>query len=329
MILFFSIYPARLTDGNKPMPDIATLPQENVYQPDKLSPSYMTVNGEQIMPVEMADLFDFDFYRDEWLDAVRTMLRNEHGDLSRAPVHYRLVRDNLPIKRERPPSFYDWKINSADLAKAEKKATAWLAAAGPEELQHAVGAFDKVMVKILLEAGTEIADQAMVRLAILYGRDNLDNFMRRVRREILELMLTHGLDPCFKFFIKHNPWMMLNHLCANEAPAEDIELLLTYGAQAVVNHRDKDGNTPLLCYAGRTYHSYKCPPNKKGFIALLERGADISMVNNKNEGVVQLLMGNDDRKYRKIKLQLAEYLVNHGAESPGQTKQQALLSNAP
>lgn len=311
------------------MPDIAPPAQENVYQPDELSPSCMAVNGEQRMPVEMADVFDFDFYRDEWLDAVRTMLHNEHGDLSRAPAHYRLVRDNLPIKRERPPSFYDWKITSADLSKAEKNAAAWLVSAGTEELQHAIGVLDKVMVKILLEAGKEITGPAMVRLNILYGRDDLENFIRSVRREILELMLAHGLNPCLEFFIKDRPWMMMNQLCANEVPTEDVELLLRHGAKAVVNHQDPDGNTPLLCYAGRTLHNYKCPPNKKGFEALLEHGADVSMVNNKNEGVVQLLMGNDDQKYRKIKLQLAEYLVNQGAESHGQPKQQTIDFSPP
>ena len=152
-----------------------------------------------------------------------------------------------------------------------------------------------------------------------YKYDQIDHDKRRRRREILKLLLAHGMDPCIRSD-NFRTWgtvteTLLHLMCGSCTPVEDIGLLLAAGETAVINVRDDAGNTPLHRYAAKDFHQRRCPPTQAGFDLSLEYGAEITARNGQGKTAVQLLLGESGKpqKYRTRRRALAEYLVDRGA----------------
>ena len=276
----------------------------------------IAVNGEPLEPDP-----DDDF---AWRDHERTIIAimcHEFGkDVSRHPVHYTLLFDRFyDITRKGDDVQYYWEITSNDLAAAVSRAQKRLAGANEEDLFSAINSLRPTLSRELIKAGIAPGDLAHYRLIMWYKYDQIDHYRRRQRREILELLLAHDMDPCIRsdnFCTWGTVTETLLHLmCGSCTPVEDIGLLLAAGAATVLNCRDNAGNTPLLRYAAKDFDQRHCPPKQAGFDLLLEYGTEITARNGQGKTAVQLLLGESGKpqKYRARRRALAEYLVDRGA----------------
>ena len=290
----------------------------NVYRRDFClsipdGPQGLTVNGEpldgHIHP---------EFSSRGMQGAVVAIMWYEYGpDPARHPVHFALMCEELSRRCRGDSEDYLWELTSDDVAAAVSSVSDWLANAGKTELTAAVNDLRPHECRELIKAGAPAGGWTYFGLVKWYENDRISHRQRRQRREILQLLLAHDMDPC----VRNDPFgvigvvdeTLLHVMCGHGTPLEDIRLLLEYGAVGVINARDNSGNTPLHRYADRDFHHLRCPPTKDGFDLLLEYGAEITARNGLGLTPYQLLLGDNPQKYRARRRNLAEHLVDLGA----------------
>ena len=283
-------------------------------------PEDIKVNGN---PLEPGPDEDYDNYGlPISARAVVAMMRTEYGaDPGRHPVSYALLFHDL-VRRMRyggDNDDYSWELTSDDLAAAVLSAQERLANRKEDDLFLATLHLQPHTCRELIRAGMVPGEFTQDRLMNWYETDQIDNDERHRRREILKLMLDHGMDPCIRADFRPWPGESLLHLmCGSCTPVEDIRLLLDRGATDVINDRGVAGNTPLHLYAARDFHHRRYPPTKDGFDLLVSYGADVNARNGRDLTPYQLLQGDNPEKYRARRRDLAEYLVDLGAEAPAE-----------
>ena len=169
------------------------------------------------------------------------------------------------------------------------------------ELSNAVHEMDLPGVANLLQAGMVPGVGARLSLTISYYRGE-ESISRR--SEILRHLLNHGLDP--RVQNHETRTTLLHEVCAENAPVNDIRLVLEAGAREVINTRDMDDNTPLLCYAKRCIVPQCLPPVESGFDLLLVAGADISAIDSGGRTAEQILRDRPSMRYQRLADYLAE-----------------------
>ena len=246
------------------------------------------------------------------------MMCTEYGaDPDRHPVSHALLFHDLTCRMRYGGNNddYCWELTGADLAAAVSSARKRLADSMEDDLFLATLHLQPHTCRELIKAGMVPGELTHDRLMNWYESVKVNTDERRRRQQILTLLLEHGMDPCIR--ADYQPWTretLLHLMCGSCTPVEDIGLLLAAGAVGVINARDDAGNTPLHRHAGRDFHHLRCPPTKDGFDLLVSYGADVNARNRRGQTPYQLLLGDNPQKYRARRRNLAEYLVELGAE---------------
>ena len=290
--------------------------RRNAFGTGPAEPEDIKVNGNPLEPGPGED------YDDDTLPisarAVVAMMCHEYGgDPSLHPVSFSLLFHELACRMRLggDNENYYWELTSDDLAAVVSNARKRLADGKEDDLFLAVLHLQPHTCRELIKAGMVPGELTHDRLMNWYERDQADRDERRRRREILKLMLDHGMDPCIRADYRFWSGETLLHLmCGSCTPVEDIGLLLAAGATAVINARDDAGNTPLHRYAARDFHRRRCPPTQDGLDLLLEYGAEINDRNRRGYSAYQLIMGDPkDIRYFARRRALAEHLAACGA----------------
>ena len=135
-------------------------------------------------------------------------------------------------------------------------------------------------------------------------REPEERKLLRKRRDMLSIMLRHGLDPARAVSGNRDGDTLLHTLCRHGAPVEDIVKLLKHD-RTLANTFNASGDTPLHCYLKNAN------PMRIGVVeALLDAGADATIQNGAGRPLLSLL----NRHYR-VPERLRELLLNAGAQS--------------
>ena len=166
------------------------------------------------------------------------------------------------------------------------------------------------VVGVLLDAGAA-TDRCHPRAAALYRdvpkpnwRDRGEMLLLPLRRRVLTTLLGKGLQAGRSCDDRGNT--LLHVLCRCAAPSDDILLLLEAGVADSINLRTADGDVPLLLYLESAKR-----PAMQTVRALLEHGADATMVNGQGRTAVEIT----DTIPRSSD-SLALLVVEHGCHDP-------------
>ena len=227
-----------------------------------------------------------------WQRFTLMVMMVEYGaDRRRHPCSYLLFSRYLPA----PPEIV---LTSNHLAKVADEIEAQLKVADESHLVNAITDLDYPLAEGLLGVGGVIPGHKSIR-ALVSAYGSFKPALSRPRRELLRVLLQGGLDACTRVGGKS----LLHHLCASEAPAQDIQEVLQHFDLDNINGRDHCGDTPLLCYCRRRDDF---PPAIAGLVLLLDAGADPNLA-NRGETACRLLLRDGQPGYKRLVEQLLEY----------------------
>ena len=291
--------------------------RRNFFASGPTYPEDIRVNGKPLEPGPDKDYDDYGLPISA--RSVAAMMCSEYGaDPDRHPVSHALLFHDLTCRMRYGGNNddYCWELTGADLAAAVSSARKRLADSKEDDLFLATLHLQPHTCRELIKAGMVPGELTHDRLMNWYESVKVNNDERRRRQEILTLLLEHSMDPCIR--ADYQPWTgetLLHVMCGHGTPLEDIRFLLESGAMGLINARDDAGNTPLHRYAGRDFHHRRCPPTRDGIDLLISVGAEVNTRNGQGMTPYQLLLGDNPQKYRARRRDLAEYLVDLGAEA--------------
>ena len=185
-----------------------------------------------------------------------------------------------------------------------------------DPLKVAISNYRADTAAILLQYGACPTESAYDALTGIYNsfeadtRDQKERSLLPVRRQLLELMLQHGLEPAQAIPASGNGNTLLHILCRHGAPIEDILVLLGHDKSGV-NTKNANGDTPLATYISGA------ETLRIGVVsALLEHGADASISDGEEVSLLDLL--NRRRGTRDVQARLRDILIDNGADELAQ-----------
>ena len=177
-------------------------------------------------------------------------------------------------------------------------------------LEYALMNYHEEIAVTLLQGGAlpELVHGALRDMYEDFGADTREPEERKLlrkRRDMLSIMLRHGLDPAQGLSGNRYADSLLHTLCRYGAPIKDIIMLFKCDHTPSARYKNIDGDTPLMCYIK---HANKL---RIGVVkALLEHGADATIHDRDGRSLLSLV-----DKRESVPDRLRAVLVEKGAHS--------------